>query len=428
MYRRLIQKGAATLACFIFIFSVKVYGKGNSSEDLALELADATPEIATSQPSNWNIFSETAIGTSLLRASLSNGRNQYIRQSISAQYQGSVADGLQYIFTDRLDLIQNSVGKSFNVNSFQEAYMRWKPDSNWNLETGRINLRNGVGVGYNPTDYFRTDAIRSFTSFVPATLRNSRLGTFMGGGQWIGDGRSLNLYFAPKLTSRRDNASLSLDVGATNNRDRWLLSGSQRLTQGFEPQWLLYQEEGESVQFGVNATWLAGNSTVFYLEASSGQKQTILDSLLNSGVGYKLQTQAAGGLTYTTPTKLSLTIEYDYASGSLGSQDISRFFASSYSIQQAYVAKISASQELPSRKNIFLFANWKDAGWTNFELSAMIKRENVTHSFQVWGEGRYHWSHTDIAIQGLRNVGDPNSIYGAAQAKQSWQLLLSHYF
>ena len=45
--------------------------------------------------------------------------------------------------------------------------------------TGRINVRNGAALGYNPTDFFRSGALRSVVSIDPNSLRENRLGTVM---------------------------------------------------------------------------------------------------------------------------------------------------------------------------------------------------------------------------------------------------------
>ncbi|PFW65821.1 hypothetical protein COL27_29715, partial [Bacillus sp. AFS075960] len=67
------------------------------------------------------------------------------------------------------------------------------------------------------------------------------------------------------------------DLGATNARTRYMLSGSQRLFGSFSPQWLLYGGEGISPQVGVNATTLIDDATVGFFEYTIGRGNAIAD-------------------------------------------------------------------------------------------------------------------------------------------------------
>lgn len=68
---------------------------------------------------------------------------------------------------------QGSFAAHGAVNSLREAYVAVRVTDGASpvfLDAGRINLRNGVGSGYNSTDYFKTDAVLSSTNFDPGAL------------------------------------------------------------------------------------------------------------------------------------------------------------------------------------------------------------------------------------------------------------------
>src|SRR5262249_56082061 len=66
---------------------------------------------------------------------------------------------------------------------------------------GRINLKSGVAIGFNPTDFFKTRAVVEPLSIDPAVLREDRLGTVMLRGQFVWRHGSVSAAFAPRVAS-----------------------------------------------------------------------------------------------------------------------------------------------------------------------------------------------------------------------------------
>ena len=62
------------------------------------------------------------------------------------------------------------------------------------IDLGRINVRNGVALGYNPTDYFRAGAVRAAVSVSPASLKENRQGSVMLRGQPAGMPDGIHLH------------------------------------------------------------------------------------------------------------------------------------------------------------------------------------------------------------------------------------------
>ena len=153
-----------------------------------------------------------------------------------------LGDGVRFTYSGRLNF-RAADSLPFpdheNVrNDLREAYVTWQPsDGTW-LELGRINLKSGVALGYNPTDFFKTRAVVEPLTADPSVLREDRLGTLMLLGQHIWEGGSITAAFAPRVTLPtavyRNTALPSFDpmLDRTNAQDRFLLKGSVNITHG----------------------------------------------------------------------------------------------------------------------------------------------------------------------------------------------------
>ena len=143
------------------------------------------------------VFSETALGLASRRNALavplptSSQPDVAARSSIDAAFHREWADGLSASVSDRLDLAwDNDIDVPSHRmvgNALREAYVSWEPLTRTYIEAGRINLRNGIALGFNPTDFFKTRSLVSQASLDPSARRNNRLGAFMVQGQSLWD-------------------------------------------------------------------------------------------------------------------------------------------------------------------------------------------------------------------------------------------------
>jgi hypothetical protein len=62
------------------------------------------------------------------------------------------------------------------LNDFREGFVSWQPHDGIYLDLGRINLRSGAALGFNPTDCFKSRAVVEPLSADPSVLREDRLG------------------------------------------------------------------------------------------------------------------------------------------------------------------------------------------------------------------------------------------------------------
>lgn len=391
----------------------------------ALALADAPP--TTPPPArDWQGFAELAWGqfTAPQESVTANHR-----LSLDLQVDTAIAPRWRAVLANRLDgKWPPQTGDEHYINTLKEAYVSWQASDARLLDLGRVNVRNGVAMGYNPTDYFRSGAVRSLVSSDPGSLKKNRLGSVMLRGQTLWTGGSLTALASPKMAEQASDTAFSPDYGATNNQNRWLLAVSQHLTDKITPQWLVYGEDRQSAQLGMNLTTLAGDATVLFAEWSGGQSRSQLAQAGLSSEEASFHQRAAAGVTYTTGNKLSWTLEYAYNDAALNADQWSALQRGPALAYGRYRVWAQAAQELPTQEMLGLYANWTDAFVPHLDLSAMVRANVADRSRTHWVEARYHWSHTDLALQWQANSGGELSDFGAVPQQRIWQVSLRQYF
>lgn len=390
----------------------------------ALMLADS----ATAAPvdhRDWQAAFEFAAGNYAPVSQTNNVElNDNARVSASVDYNGKLANAWQAVLSNRVDAGWRSASGQYNVvDTLKQAYLSWQPSQALIVDAGRINLREGVATGFNPTDFFKTDAIRSVVSIDPTSLRENRQGSVMLRSQLLWVGGSMSALVSPQLQKTPSNAPFNPDFGATNQNFRYMFSATQRLVGDFAPQWMLYGGAGIAPQIGVNLTTLLGDSTVAFAEYAGGRSSELAAPSQPESFHSKLAT----GLTHTFPNKLSVTLEYDYdgASADRATWDA---LDSNLGRYWQYRNTAASTQELTTRQSLFLYATWQDAFVRHLDLSAMARCDLVDHSYFTWVETRYHWPRVDLALQWQTNHGTSYSNYGAQTQAQIVQALMTVYY
>ena len=391
----------------------------------ALGLADKTVT-ETERARDWHVFSEAAWSEATLRAA--GPAQQLERLSLGVLYDTALAPRWRAVFADRLDARwQQEPSRQDNINTLQEAYVSWQAQPDRIVDLGRVNTRYGVAYGYNPTDYFRTSAVRSIVSSDPASQRENRLGSVMARGQTLWTGGSLTALYSPKLADHRNTSAFNPDFGATNGSNRWLLAASQKISDQLAPQLLVLGGAGQPLQFGVNLSALLNDATVVNLEWSGGRSTSLLVQALSLPADAVFRSRFASGITYTTSGKLSLTAEYEYNGSALdhdGWEELGRGSPATYGRYRAYASDV---QDPPTRHRVFLRAYWQDAWINHFDLTTYVFVDAVDRSRQLWIEARYHWTHVDMALQWQRNDGSPRSQFGALPERRIAQVLARYF-
>jgi opacity protein-like surface antigen len=409
----------------ILLFAAAAPALAADDDAAALSLADQTAK-TTQAASDWSTFVEAAAARSALRG---GGSEHDANLFLGVRYDTTFAPGWRAIFADLLDARwQEHPSSQKTLNTIIDAYVSWQMRPNAIIDAGRINTHNGVAFGYNPTDYFRANAVRSVISVDPASLRENRLGSVMIRSQALWAEGALTALYSPKLADQPSNSAFSPDFGATNFRDRWLLAASYALSKQINPQFLIYGEAGQSPQIGLNVTTLLSDATVAYVEYSGGRASSLLAQVQMPPSDSAFLSRLAAGATYTTAGNLSLTIEYEYNGAGLGRAAWNALRSGSPAVYAQYRTLAAELQELPTKQRVFANARWQDAMINHLDLAAFAYYDCVDSSRQAWVEARYHWTKLDLALQWQVNSGSPGSEYGALPARQTWQALVKYFF
>ncbi|MGF6596757.1 hypothetical protein P3T23_001468 [Paraburkholderia sp. GAS448] len=399
----------------------------------ALDLANAsdtsaatsTSAAATVRP--WKLSVENAVRLSDYQNAGGSARNQV---SLDVQYARSLVPSLNVNFSmrfDRFDPLSSKAAPSRSESLIREAYVSWRASPLQVVDVGRVNQRVGAGFGYNPTDFFKAGAVNLDVSPDPQSRRTNRLGSVAVRGQQLWDTGSLSLMLSPRLTrySAPGDPSASSALQRTNGVNRWMLVGSQRLSETVQPQWLIYGEQGQASQFGVNFSALFGNSIVAYAEWAGGRRQSILAR--TTGVDDRaFRASSAVGATWTLPNDLSLTAEFQGNGAGASATQWSALQASNPAAWGRAVQTVTASQELPARHGVFLMANWRNVGVRRLDLSGFVQSD-VGAGRQFWVELRRRFSRFDVALQWQRQTGASWNRFGAMPEQRSVQLVGTFY-
>jgi hypothetical protein len=412
-------------AWLFLLLSTMAWAGQDEDDAAALALGAETPTTAAAVARSTMLTVEGALTEA---AQQDAGELSLQRLSLDGRFDGSFAPGLRAIVAERVDSDwSGSLGGNQDVGTLKEAYVSWQPSAGTLADLGRINARQGVAYGYNPTDFFRADAIRSLVSLDPNSLRDNRLGTVMVRGEELWATGAITAAYAPRLTDRTSAGALDPDWGATNSRGRWLISMSQQLAPGWTPQWLLFSGDGQSPQAGMDITAALGSATVAYLEVTAGRSATLLAQALDQPEASALRTRASTGVTYSMANKLSLTVEYEYNGTGSSAGKWNRLAARNPEDYGRYREFALLQQDLPTQSNAFIYASWQDLVFRHLDLTAFLRVDLVDHSKLPWFELRRHWTAVDLALRWTDVQGTAVSDFGASTQRQTWQLVLDYY-
>lgn len=343
-------------------------------------------------------------------------------------------------------------------HDLREAYFDWQPDADTFIQIGRINLKNGVALGFNPTDFFKTRAVVEPLSADPSVLREDRLGTLLFVGQRVWEGGAFTLAIAPKLYEPsplyRNNDLPSFDpmFDRTNAADRVLAKVSFTLADDVAPELLTYYEGGRW-SFGANLTRALGQATVVYLEWAGGDRASLVDQALAYGKltgtipafappvipasgARSFQNDLSAGASYTTNSAITFNLEYHYHQAGFSDSDWQNWFNTGIGApaiitsQLWYIRGYAAEQQEPLAQNtIFLRADAQDAFVKDLEITGFVNADMRDGSALVQGSAAYYISAAWTAgILADATFGGRRSDFGSLPGAASVLFTVTRYF
>ena len=404
-----LVKTFSCLALLALIATHSAHAADEAPDDAdALTLADKAPA-EKAEARSWRLYVEGGIGRRWQRDPASDWNAS--RGAIDFRYDDTLAPGLRAVLSNRYDVLHDfSEPGEESFNSLREAYLSWQYSPELNVDAGRINLRYGSAWGFNPTDFFKANALRVVVLPDPTSLRENRQGTVALQMQQLWADSAVSAAYSPRLDRTPSDSTFSLDLGSTNDRNRWLLAASHKFGERFAPQALLYGGEDTPVQLGLNASGLLGSATVAFAEFSIGKGRTLIDQALAREGIESTRGRGAMGLTYTTEFNLSVTAEADYSSAA---PDRAQWDALGPMERLQFLATAQSLQELPVRHAAFLHATWKDVVIRQLDLTGFVRFDTTTHSRSQWLELRHRWDRVEAALQCQLYSGNADTLFGA---------------
>lgn len=461
--RRLACAGVVLLA----------WSSAQADQDSDLSLIPAAPAAATAAPAqaaDQRAYLEDAVtlvsDSSGLAVPLPPppGYLWQERLLLDARSSGTLGGQTLFLFSDRLN-VRDEDDLPFPdhedvINDLREAYISWRPADRYYLDAGRINLKSGIALGYNPTDFFKTRSVTEPLSNDPSALREDRLGTVMLRAQGIWEGASLTFAYAPALHRpsaiyRNDELpSFNPMFDRTNSQDRFLVKGSLDMGDDSAPEFLLYREAGET-HLGANLSLGLGQSAVGYLEWSGARRADLITealaygretgslpagapSPLPSDANESFKSELALGTSYTTADNITFNAEYLLNQAGFSGADWDHWFAAgTQAAPQSPVIKelwyirgyARDQQQQSTRQAYFLRADWVDAFGIKLELSGFMLVDAHDRSGIGQLSANYYLSDSwTLGALGIKYFGSRRSDFGSLGSSYSLLFSVAHYF
>ncbi|NUB45437.1 hypothetical protein GEU84_013645 [Fertoebacter nigrum] len=341
----------------------------------------------------------------------------------------------------------------FNVD-VQELALRYALSPETSLQFGRINIRNGVASGFNPTDWFKDGSLVVTDSAAPADRRNERLGVVALTGTTTLGQTLMQIGYRPQIDADpgtvwtdRDNFGLGLD--RTNPSDAWFVKVTPQIGDNlsFTANALLLDDD-PGIGFELSGT--LGDNLVLYSEMMAQKRLSIASEALGAsegsaafrdgvgaGQGKDWHYQAALGLNWALSQKMvgardiSLTMEYHLNTAGLSSSQIDTL-SGAQGADEAAAGAIhgiaNRRQEPLARNQIFTRLAWNDF-WGDSDLSLLgfyvpadgSGLAQLSFDVPVGDNGNFN-------LRAISSFGDSRSVYGANPTKTSVQMGMTYTF
>lgn len=346
------------------------------------------------------------------------------RASLDLNVAVKLTEGLDLQLSDRLNVSYGTQGKTNLAQELRELYVGWRLGPNDLIQLGRLNVRNGVGIGYSPTDYLRTGATLDVASFDPASIRAGRLGVYSTRFEHSWSGGAAAILIAPKLTTATKD-TLGLQAASTNFATRWLATLDLEF-DGLSPQLLVFDGGDQRPQFGVSVSKLLSSSVVGYGEYNIGRAVRLSDLAVGLG-GARLRSQATLGMSWAnSAARITGNLEYHYNGAGISKSDSRNLGANGSLLRAGGLAAIS--QDPLSRHQIFARVQTLDRFAQGLELALFTATDLATGSTFASTSAVYSpspkWT---FAIFASALAGKSSDVYGFQAANKIMTLQIRFY-
>lgn len=446
--------------------------QAQQDDDLDL-IPDAVAAAAMPQPKesggprSWQVFIEDEYQHNENRVSVVPLPSSYLpnwknRFTLYGRADVRLRENLTFSVTNRLNQLTDSYSdfpSGLVQNDLNEAFLSWRFFRENYLDAGRINLKNGVAIGFNPVDFFKKDAVSLRTSEDPLVLRDNRLGTVMARAQSIQSFGSFTAAAAPQIsapdgTLLSNDSSFALGLQHTNPYPRYLLKFNSSWEE-VNAELMYYNENGDSFA-GAAFSRGIGDQTVVYAEWSGGRQYSIVGGAMvydAKQLGYDIEdyipylpgdwskrfrNQVSLGLSFSEKeNKRSTYLEYHYNEAAMSRADWNYWYSGGYlsslsdKASEALWSIRSYSQRMmepASLHQIFLRTQWQDAFIPKLDLVGLAQINPADASFFLQPMARYYATdELALTLTLYMYVGKPRSEYGSVNTSGVGKLALTYY-
>jgi hypothetical protein len=382
------------------------------------------------------------------------------RTSLDLTLQWKALPWLTLTLSDRLNVFeqdgQKLVSESSVRNDLREASATWEPTRGTYLEAGRINVRHGAALGYNPTDFFKTRTLVGQASLDPSVIRQNRLGTLMVRAQTLWAWGSASVAYAPKVAepSPIGGGDTLVDprFDATNTAHRVLCTLNAELLD-LSPELLMYFERHRS-KLGLNLTRAIGDAVVAYADWAAGPEEDLIARAAAFGrqtgtvprstpvlpptsTATSLRNDLATGFSWTVATAVTFNVEYHFHEGGFTRGDWKNWFdlgsapgaPAPLTGELWFVRGYASDQQEPvSQHQMFVRASWPRALAPELELTAFAFVSLLDGSVLSQLSANYYLSGTwTVSAYVAANLGDGRTERGSFPQRGNAILQLTGY-
>jgi hypothetical protein len=453
---------------FFCLQSHRLYAQetGNENSDL-----DLIPEAIEKTKTELPVQQSPSSGKSYLEDALTGWSNRELlvtvptksptwqnRTSLDFNSSWQLDQRARLYLSDRLNIIEGDTvtfPSDQNLrNDFREGYISWEAFPRTYLETGRINLKNGIAMGYNPTDFFKSRTTVDTVSIDPSALKENRLGSLMVKGQKIWDNGAATLAYAPGITtesplSSNQSASFNPLFGQTNSDNRFLAMLSYDFAT-LNPQALLFIDN-VGTHIGVNLSRLIGSNIVTYAEWSGVQEESLTKRAVTFGqdtgslpqgvpllpqtdTATKFQNDLALGTSWTSSFNLTINLEYHYHQAGFEAADFDNWVElghtnPSLAKELWFIRQYAADQQEPLMQHeIFLRCAMQDIIASKLNTGIVMMISPSDGSILTQASAQYFVSRNwTVGVYLGQVIGNTDTVEGSIPWSTSGVLQIARY-
>lgn len=410
------------LALFAMILASSACGLAQTAET-AVGIIDPTEfqvsPAQTSEPAPWGLKVITSLEQRSSRqpAQWANGLVGWTALDVRHAWQ--LGSQWRLTVSDRMELEAQAGGTSTSRNALRETYVSTELPHDWYLDAGRINLRPGVALGWNPSDWLREGSLGTATQS-PVAARDNRLGAVMLRLQRHSEAGAIELAWLPRLRdpggARLSDWGLNLDRGnaaqAMNVRVAPVISQAISLDMG------AMFRQGQHPGWTTNLTAVLGPRWLALLEAQVQSRAGLKGPDQPAGQAQSAWRMAAG-LSVTLDNGAVLGLEWHHAGDALSRSDWQAWRTAAATPQGAHAlaalrSKRAMTMDPVVQDALFIRAQWNDVRSDGrLDASGLLRLNPYDHS---------HWAQIDLAwhlrpnwslrLTGALTRGKPDTEHG----------------